>query len=162
MACCQLGLNIHHHMNSSWSHIPTNWALPLAGRGHQVSQNWSYKQLWPTMWMLKIKPGSSGRTACALNHWAISSAHRLRRVMGWTNQGVWTVKKGDRDERIKKSVVSWAWWHTPLIPALTRQRQADFWVWGQPGLQSEFQDSQGYTENPCLEKTKNKKQNKKE
>jgi hypothetical protein len=33
---------------------------------------------------------------------------------------------------------------------------------GQPGLQSEFQDSQGYTEKPCLEKqnktkTKNKK-----
>jgi hypothetical protein len=22
--------------------------------------------------------------------------------------------------------------------------QEDFWVWGQPGLQSEFQDSQGY------------------
>jgi hypothetical protein len=42
-------------------------------------------------------------------------------------------------------------WHTPLIPALGRQRQADFWVWGQPGLQSEFQDSQGYTEKPCLE-----------
>jgi hypothetical protein len=30
----------------------------------------------------------------------------------------------------------------------------------QPGLQSEFQDSQGYTEKPCLEKPKNKtKQN---
>ena len=30
---------------------------------------------------------------------------------------------------------------------------------GQPGLQSEFQDSQGYTDKPCLEKqkTKNKK-----
>jgi hypothetical protein len=28
---------------------------------------------------------------------------------------------------------------------------------GQPGLQSEFQDSQDYTEKPCLEKTKNKK-----
>jgi hypothetical protein len=27
----------------------------------------------------------------------------------------------------------------------------DFWVGGQPGLQSEFQDSQGYTEKPCLE-----------
>ena len=26
---------------------------------------------------------------------------------------------------------------------LGSQRQADFWVWGQPGLQSEFQDSQG-------------------
>jgi hypothetical protein len=48
------------------------------------------------------------------------------------------------------------WWRTPLIPALGRQRQADFWVQGQPGLQSEFQDSQGYTEKPCLEKTKNK------
>jgi hypothetical protein len=42
----------------------------------------------------------------------------------------------------------------PLIPALERQRQADFWVQGQPGLQSEFQDSQGYTEKPCLEKPK--------
>jgi hypothetical protein len=41
-----------------------------------------------------------------------------------------------------------------LISALGRQRQADFWVLGQPGLQGEFQDSQGYTEKPCLEKTK--------
>jgi hypothetical protein len=28
----------------------------------------------------------------------------------------------------------------------------DFWVWSQPGLQSEFQDSQDYTEKLCLEK----------
>jgi hypothetical protein len=40
----------------------------------------------------------------------------------------------------------------PLIPALGRQRQADFWVRGQPGLQTEFQDSQGYTEKPSLRK----------
>jgi hypothetical protein len=47
-------------------------------------------------------------------------------------------------------------------PALGRQRQADFWVRSQPGLQSEFQDSQGYTEKPCLEeqKTKTNKQTK--
>jgi hypothetical protein len=51
-----------------------------------------------------------------------------------------------------------AWWRTPLIPALGRQRQADFWVRGQPGLQSEFQDSQGYTEKPYLEKPKKKKE----
>ena len=52
---------------------------------------------------------------------------------------------------------SQARWHMPLIPALRRQRQADFWVRGQPGLQSEFQDSQGYTEKPCLEKNNNNK-----
>jgi hypothetical protein len=50
---------------------------------------------------------------------------------------------------------SFKWWHTPLIPALGRQRQTDFWVRGQPGLQSELQDSQGYTEKPCLEKKNN-------
>ena len=44
----------------------------------------------------------------------------------------------------------WRWLRTPLIPALGRQRQVDFWVQGQPGLQSEFQDSQGYSEKPCL------------
>jgi hypothetical protein len=44
----------------------------------------------------------------------------------------------------------------PLIPALRRHRQMDFWVQGQPDLQREFQDSQGYTEKPCLEKQKTK------
>jgi hypothetical protein len=48
----------------------------------------------------------------------------------------------------------------PLIPALGGQRQADFWVWGQPGLQSEFQDSQDYMEKPCLEKHTHKQTNK--
>jgi hypothetical protein len=53
-------------------------------------------------------------------------------------------------------------WRTPLIPALGRQRQADFRVLVQPGLQSEFQDSQDYTEKPCLEKqTKKTKKEKK-
>jgi hypothetical protein len=59
---------------------------------------------------------------------------------------------------ILKTIKGRAWWHMPLIPALGRQRQAGFWVQGQPGLQSEFQDIQGYTENSCLEKTKNKEQ----
>jgi hypothetical protein len=48
-----------------------------------------------------------------------------------------------------------AWWPIPLIPALGRQRQADFWVWGQPGLQSEFQDRETLSQ-----KTKNKQTNK--
>jgi iron-sulfur cluster repair protein YtfE (RIC family) len=45
----------------------------------------------------------------------------------------------------------------PLIPALGRQRQVDFWVWGQPGLQSEFQDSQGYKRNSVLKIQNNNK-----
>jgi hypothetical protein len=55
-----------------------------------------------------------------------------------------------------------AWWCMPLIPALGRQRQVDFWVRGQPRLQSEFQDSQGYAEKPCLKTNKqtNKQTNK--
>jgi hypothetical protein len=37
----------------------------------------------------------------------------------------------------------------------TWEVEVDLWVWGQPGLQSEFQDIQGYTEKPCLRKKQN-------
>ena len=43
---------------------------------------------------------------------------------------------------LRGALVSWAWWCTPLIPAFRRQRQANFWVQGQPGLQSEFLKNQ--------------------
>jgi hypothetical protein len=48
-------------------------------------------------------------------------------------------------------------------PNTQRQRQADFWVRGQSGLQSEFQENQGFREKPCLENEKwktNKQTNK--
>lgn len=47
----------------------------------------------------------------------------------------------------------------PLIPALRRQGQVNLFEFelNQPGLQTEFQDSQDYPEKACL---KNKKQNK--
>jgi hypothetical protein len=47
--------------------------------------------------------------------------------------------------------VQQTWWCTPLVPALRKQRLEDLWVWGQPGLQSEFQGSWGYTEKPRLQ-----------
>ena len=36
----------------------------------------------------------------------------------------------------------------------TQEAEADksLWIWDQPGLQSEFQDSQDYIERPCLKK----------
>jgi hypothetical protein len=75
----------------------------------------------------------------------LSSCSFTRRPMTW-----WL------DSHLKDATLCRAWWRTPLIPTLGRQRQADFWVRGQPGLQSELQDSQGYTEKPCLEKQTNK------
>ena len=54
--------------------------------------------------------------------------------------------------KYKNHSIAGRWWRTPLIPALGRQNQVDFWIWGQPGLQNEFQDGQGYTEKPCLRK----------
>jgi hypothetical protein len=60
---------------------------------------------------------------------------------------------------IRKLLEARQWWCSPIIPALGRQRQTDFWVQGQPGLQCEFQDSQGYRE--TLSQKQNKtKQNK--
>jgi hypothetical protein len=52
------------------------------------------------------------------------------------------------------SSITGQWWHMPLIPAFGSQRQADFRVQGEPDLHSEFQDSQDYTEKPCLKKPK--------
>jgi hypothetical protein len=43
----------------------------------------------------------------------------------------------------------------PLILALERQRQVDLCS-SRPAWSTEFQDSQGYTEKPYLEKNKNK------
>jgi hypothetical protein len=38
-------------------------------------------------------------------------------------------------------------------PAL--KKQEDLWVWGLPGLQNKFQNSQDYAEKPCVETKSN-------
>ena len=48
-------------------------AVPSEAReGIRFPWVWSYRELWAAMWVLRIKPGSSGRAASALNHWVIS------------------------------------------------------------------------------------------
>jgi hypothetical protein len=58
------------------------------------------------------------------------------------------------------------WWLTPLIQhSGGRGRGRGRWVRGQPGQQSEFQDSQDYTKKPHLKHNKlinNEKINKKD
>ena len=49
---------------------------------------------------------------------------------------------------------------TPVIPALGRKRQVGISVQGQPGVQTEFQDSQGYTEKNLSGKTKQQQKTK--
>jgi hypothetical protein len=74
--------------------------------------------------------------------------------MMYSNPQTWEIETGGSEIQGRR-----AWQRTPLIPALKRQRQMDFRVRGQPGLQSEFQDSQGYTEKPCLEKNNSNNNN---
>jgi hypothetical protein len=57
----------------------------------------------------------------------------------------------------KKKLKAGQWWHMPLIPALGRQRQADFWVLGRPGLQVNSRTVRASQGNP-VSKKKNKKQ----
>jgi hypothetical protein len=54
------------------------------------------------------------------------------------------------------------WWHTTLILALGKQRQVDICEFqdAEPGLQIEFQDSQGYIETLSLRPFVSKEQNK--
>ena len=58
-----------------------------------------------------------------------------------------------KKKKERKKVKARQWWLTPLIPTLGRQRQADFWVQGQPGLQSS-RTARATQRNPVWKKTK--------
>jgi hypothetical protein len=68
--------------------------------------------------------------------------------------GLYRGKPKKKKKTNKKTYLSGPQWHIPLILALGRQRQVYVLSWGQPGVQSKFQDSQGCcTQEPCLEHT---------
>lgn len=48
--------------------IPDVWR---GQRRHKASWNWSYKQLWTTVWVWKLNPGPLEKKANVLNHWVI-------------------------------------------------------------------------------------------
>lgn len=60
-------------------------------RGHQFPWNWNCKWLWATMWILGIKPRSSAKATCAINHWAIGPGPQvpLLQYQRHTKMGVW-------------------------------------------------------------------------
>jgi hypothetical protein len=46
-------------------------------KSYNIPCNWSYRQLWVTIWVLGFEPGSSWRAASPLNCWVISTAIHL-------------------------------------------------------------------------------------
>jgi hypothetical protein len=46
--------------------------VPGACGNQTVPRNWSYRWLWAVIWVLEIRPGTSGRAACAFQGWPIS------------------------------------------------------------------------------------------
>jgi hypothetical protein len=111
---------------------------------------------------------SKGFSKCSLHHFADYRLRDLLEILQacpafWhcniESSTKFTLQNTTVELHNNKKTQGREWWRKPLIPALRRQRQANFWVRGQPGLQSEFQDSQGYTEKPCLEKNKQTKKN---
>jgi hypothetical protein len=93
-----------------------------------------------------------------------SSVQRGRRVTVFMYGPLWSQKAYTlllillfKNETHQPGVVAWA-----FNPSTWEAEAGDFWVQGQPGLQSEFQDSQGYTEKLCFEKPKKKKKRERE
>jgi hypothetical protein len=110
-------------------------------RGHWILWNWSYRWFWATMWVLRRVANA---TSPAPNLKLLTFYHIYKFLykniyQSHINYG-YTLAVLAASHRTQAGRAQW------------RQRQADPWVWGQPGLQSKFQDNQASTEKPCLKK----------
>jgi hypothetical protein len=75
----------------SWMHacVPHPFLVPKEyRRGYQMPWNWSYKQLWATMWMMEIEYWFSGRATSVLNNWVISLGTKKTKPL-WILHFVW-------------------------------------------------------------------------
>jgi hypothetical protein len=59
------------------------------------------------------------------------------------------VDKRTKNKRLVQRLGEWS-----LLSALGRLTEVDLSIWGQIGWQREPQETQGYTEKPCLKKLK--------
>ena len=65
----QLSQNIRTTPLHAWVYVFTSCVScrsPL-----RSDENWTYRQLWADIWVLRTEPGSSARAVSALNCWAI-------------------------------------------------------------------------------------------
>jgi hypothetical protein len=61
-------------------------------------------------------------------------------------------KKQPVKKERKEPFSSWVVAAPAFNPSTWGRGRWDLWIWSQHGLQSEFQDSQSYTEKPCIVK----------
>jgi hypothetical protein len=101
----------------------------------------------------RLAPGEvSGRAAS----WEDNASDRDRRPKPLLST-VW--ERLEKDSYTKKNPARWQW-HVFNPSTWEVEEGGSLWVQGQPGLHSEFQDSQGYRVRPCLGKNNNNKQTK--
>ena len=84
--------------------------------------------------------------------WEAEAGEFLSLRSAWPTEWVPRNPVSEKKEREReKYIYSYTWW--PCLDfQLRRQKQVDLWVHDQPGLHSEFQDSQSYIVRPCLKK----------
>jgi hypothetical protein len=141
------------HSSFSWRPLPSTY---------QARGNRSF--LGSDQCLVRLEHDVS-RNQCLLWFLVLTTLHTLHKwpsqlqvtafVLGWPN-----LNDNYKNEQMHKARILSAVFlsQVPLVLELRRQKQADLRIWGQPGLQSKFQDSQAYVERLWL-KSKTKQNN---